>query len=876
MQRIAGALVRHRFIFLTAVVLLTVFFYDHYRRLGVEYGAEKMLGESNPQRVAFEKFLDHFEIEEFFVVTFESDEIFTGSVLENIDFLAQELSEIGVDRTGQTFDTIKKLQADLRAKRWLLAKLPKSFGKMKAELSGKVDDLQIDLDRIRPPQEYRVGVVNKVTTILNATDVRVEGDTIEIGPTAENGEPPLDDQEIESFRKRVLGNPTFRNSLISADGKTTAIMVALKTYTADKLLKPGDTLEKQKEVRKFVDGYRREITAYAERILAQQKAVDDSKELRIDYYLAGGPIFTSFYIDAVERDASVFFPLTLLVIGFVLILINRNLRGIVLPISVVLISYFWTFGLIDVVGGKMTLVSTILFPLILVIGMAVVIHIVNQYYEEIARAMADPKNAVRLYLNEKKPEMLRPAYREAKLELIRKAIGHVLPPCFWTSLTTALGFLSLAASKVIPVRETGLFAAFGIFATFIVAIVLTPTLLSFLPIPTRSLKKPFETGILASTQRGVAWLNERGYKVILIASAALLVLSVAGMSKLSAETNLREYFKPDSPIRVAHKFMEERLSGVTTIEFAIDAKHPDALKEPEILNAIERFQDHLESYNVITKTFSLADTVKMMNKAMNEDRDEAFTIPETRAAVAQYLLLYEQDASLSSIVNTNYSYSYVGVRLHNMSSRDIRLLTDRIVAEIPRIFSGLDVAVTPSGGTWLAVLLERYIVEGQIESFALAMLVISILLFFILRSKKLGLVAILPNLLPILMTMGFMGLVGIPINMATCMMPSIAIGIAVDDTIHFLSRYRREIKNGLSVREACRKTLTTTGQAMILTSIVLAAGFGILLFSTFNPNIHFGSLTALTMLTALLADMFVLPSLLIALDARKTRFDQHK
>ena len=862
-QKIAANLVRFRIPLLIIVLLVTVFFNYHYKRITVEYSAEKMLAEDDPERIEFQKFVEHFEIEEFFVVTFEAPDIFQPKILEDIHFLSKELEGIEVDKTGAIWPEIRDLRNNIRLNRWVMDKLPDSMTEQKGRIEDKIEKSEEKLAGLYPPEDQRLRVITECTSVLNATDVQVDDADIRIGPISPGGKVPQTTEEIELLRSRALSNPTLWNNIISRDGKTTAIVCSMRTYLAGEMIPPDADLEKQKEVHRFVDSYRREVAFRAQQILDRMTVADKVADLNIKYYLAGAPIFTAFYLDYIERDTAVFFPLTLLIIGIMLIIVYRNLRGVLLPIVIVMLSFYWTFGAIEAVGKKMTLVSTILFPLILVIGLAIVIHIMNQYYEEISQKLKESGSAVARYIKEGRPKSLRAGYREERLQIIRNTISHVFMPCFWTSATTALGFGSLAVSKVVPVAETGMFAAWGVMATFFIAITLTPIFLAIMPIQKKVVGRNFEKTLLGRLLEHIASFNAKHALAVVIASAVLLIVSIYLMTMLIAETNLREYFKESSPIRVAHKFMEERLSGVTSIEFSVDAKDAGRLYEPEVERAISEFQKHLESYPVITKTFSMADTVKMMNKAMHEGREEFYTVPDTRQAIAQYLLLYEQGRALTSLVDTKYSYTFVSARLHNMGSDKIRRLISDIESEIPNIFCDLNIDVQPAGSIWLAILLEKYIVDGQIESFALAMVVISIFMFLFLRSWRLGAIAIMPNLLPILMTMGFMGLVGIPINMATCMVPSIAIGIAVDDTIHFLNRYRRERKLVDSDVEATRRVMVTTGQAMILTSIVLFAGFAILLLSSFNPNIHFGALTALTMATALIGDLLLLPCLII-------------
>jgi len=719
------------------------------------------------------------------------------------------------------------------------------------------------LDSIFPPVEKRIRPVLKTTNILNVTGVKATEQGVDIGSLAENGEAPYLEEEIAEFKKRVYNNPNIINNLISIDGKTTAIAVPIKVYSNNLGRDENGQKGAPEYSRKFLDNYRREISFYAAGILKDQARIDKDKGLTIEYHLAGGPVFASHYINYVERDSGIFLPLTMLVIIAFLLLIYRNIRGALLPVAIVVISVIWTFGLMGILGYSITLVSTILYPLVLVIGLAVVIHILNQYYEEVSNYHKNENNIINTYFNEGKPASLRNGYKKEKLLIIQRAVSHIFAPCFWTSVTTSIGFASLGVSKVVPIAQTGLMASWGVMATFFVAIILTPIMLIILPIQQKPKRRIFHSNLLSRILKSGAAFNGRFYKPVLIFSILLLILTTYAATKVKAETNLREYFKKESPIHLAHSFLEEKLAGVTTIEFAIDGKQKDSLKNPAVLRAIEKFQEKILQREAVSKTTSISDLVKMMNQAMGDGKMENFRIPDTRQGVSQLLILFEQDTALSSMVDFNYSYTYISARFQNMGSGEIRALVEEIMADAPAIFSGVDVNVKPMGATWLAVLLEKYIIEGQIKSFALAMSVISIFMFIFLRSFSLGMAALLPNILPIFLTLGFMGLAKIPINLATCMVPSIAIGIAVDDTIHFLNRYKRERKSSKNTFEACEKVMTTTGQAIVLTSVILFAGFSVLLMSSFVPNIYFGALTAFTMASALFGDLVLLPGFLI-------------
>ena len=293
----------------------------------------------------------------------------------------------------------------------------------------------------------------------------------------------------------------------------------------------------------------------------------------------------------------------------------------------------------------------------------------------------------------------------------------------------------------------------------------------------------------------------------------------------------------------------------------------DAVLDPDALRAIEKTQRRLEAEPFITHTQSLADLVKMMNRAMHEDDPAYDRIPDTRAEVSQLLLLLslsDDRGGLDLFTDESYSYTRISARMTTVPSPEVRRIIGEVnafaAAQFPPGFR-----VEPTGEVPLYVAMEKNLVEGQLRSFGIALAIIIGCVMVLFGSVRVGIYSIFPNVAPIVMTLGVMGIAGIPINLATCMIPSIAIGIAVDDTIHLLARFRGEYRRtgGADVAAALRTTLTTTGRAMVVTSIVLFFGFLVLLTSQFQPNFHFGVLTAFTMAWALAADLLTTPALLV-------------
>ncbi|RME06404.1 MAG: hypothetical protein D6812_01685 [Deltaproteobacteria bacterium] len=435
-----------------------------------------------------------------------------------------------------------------------------------------------------------------------------------------------------------------------------------------------------------------------------------------------------------------------------------------------------------------------------------------------------------------------------------------------TSATTAVGFASLTVSEIVPIREFGYFAAFGVAAAFVIAIVLTPIALSFLRrIEVRQQRRK------ASLQGLLAWIaevNERHPGKVAGISGILCLLAAFGIPRIAVETNFLEFFKKDDPAVFQVRFIEEHLTAIDILKIVLDGGEPGAFKEPERLAFLEALRAFLEAQPEITRTIAIPDFLKKVNQAFHDGDPQAYRLPETRQAVSQYLLLFEGDdraeEELARLINFDRSRVRVTALVKMIGSRDQEALLGRIASWM-KAHCPPGIHFDFSGAVKISATVMNSVVNAQIESFALALVMITGMMILMLRSWKLGLVSMIPNVLPILLTLGLMGWAAIPLNIATAMTASIAIGLAVDDTIHFLSRYQIERKRLGDPRAAIRTTLLSVGPALITTSVVLFFGFFISIFSSTRPSIHFAILAAVTIVTALLADLFLTPVCLLHL-----------
>jgi uncharacterized protein len=659
--------------------------------------------------------------------------------------------------------------------------------------------------------------IEQVISLSNVQDIRAAGDDIEVAPLI--GALPLTPAAQKIVVERAAQNPLIVGSVVAPDAKAAAVFCRIARLADD-------------------PQYRKDMTAAVYALM--QEIIPPGTTA----FAAGGPIFYTEYIHHVEKDLSTFTPLTTVLLALLMILIYRRWRAVWLPLACILVALVWTLGMLQVTGRSLNLVTNIIPPLILVIGLAVIVHVLNRYEEEYRR------------LGEK------------RLALI-EAITHLFHPCFLTSLTTAVGFASLAISRIKPIRETGMLAAFGVMMTFVISITVAPAILSRLaaPVPParRAARHDWIDRALALCTRLVITRP----KTIVGVSVVFTLIALAGMTQLTVETNLIEYFRTDSQIRRAYDYLQENISGANALELFVETDAEDGLLEPAVLRAMETMQRELEKSSRITATQSLADLVKALSRALHGDDPAFYRIPDTRAEIAQLLLLLslsDDRGGLDMFTDLNYRRGRITSRMTTIPSERLRDLLVQWQAFADRTFPP-GVRVAPTGEVVLYVDMEKELVQGQLKGFGIAIVIIILCVIGLFWSWRVGVLSIYPNVMPVAMTLGLMGLVGIPINLATCMIPSIAIGIAVDDTIHLLSRFRAAYRRRghTDVEGAISEAVATTGRAMVVTSVVLFGGFLVLLASQFQPNLYFGVLTALTMVWALAADLLTVPAMLVLL-----------
>jgi predicted RND superfamily exporter protein len=657
--------------------------------------------------------------------------------------------------------------------------------------------------------------VREAQSLANVDYIHGEEEYFEVRPFLERI--PEDAPGLAALRKQALGNPLYVGNLVSADGETTALVVFPTAHEAE-------------------DGsFRKRLIEQTETVLAKHE------ELAGRFHLAGWTMTNFSLSQYMKSDVAVFIPVTYLFITLTIWLFFRNVRLTLLALANISMCTGATMGLFPLLGITLNNVTTIVPPLVMALALADSVHIFAHLDKKLLDGAPSPAKAMESILQ------------------------RVITPCFLTSLTTAVGFISLVVSDIPPIKEFGYVASAGMIFEFLFSFLLLPPLMLMCrPDAIYTLQRK-DIGMGAFLGR-LSTLVQTHARPITIFIALLTLGALWAASTIRVETNLLEYFKPSSPLRQELSYIEPRLSGVGTVDISVKAGERDALRDPDKLAVIDRLQTFALTLPGVDRTMSFVDFLKDMNMSFHNEDPDFYVIPESRELVSQYLLLYDSD-DMDEFITPEYDQARILIRISEHSSAGQAELIESLRAFIDgHEHDGLQIRVT--GRAVQDVNTIDALVRGQVESLALAAAVITFIMFLALRSFVAGALSLIPNAFPIILNFGIMGLLGIPLNTSTALISVVALGIAVDDTIHFLTEYNRKRADNLPMREALQQSILEKGTAIAASSLILVIGFGVLLFSSFVPTMSFGGLSAVIMITALIGDLIVLPAAMLSFDRK--------
>ncbi|MBN1572633.1 MAG: RND family transporter [Deltaproteobacteria bacterium] len=839
-RRLAVLVTDHPMIVIGLVSLITVFFAINIFRLKIDPDPWKMLPQDDPAVIYWE------EVEELFgrsdaaiVAVVSPGTIYNETSLGKIEALTEMMEKlIVVDE--KDLETIEELieETDGEVKE-LLSKVPEG-GLTKSDIGPVKNALRIlraeddpDEGLIEELEGIRIGLepFKEVMSLSTVENIESIGGVLDTGPIMEDVPETFND--IKLLRDKILGNDMLAKKIVSEDETATIIFTNLT------------------------------FTSHEERTIAIYKALKDMA-VKLggpeEYYVSGTPMILGREASYMKDDMSLLIPAVILLIMVILFVVFRNLRGMVTPLLVVLISTIWTMGLMAILGYSISIISTTLPVILVAIGCADGIHIITEFYG-------------RLSGGGKK--------RDAMVDTMEE----ISSPVIMTSLTSMAGFGSLVTSSLSPIREFGAFTAFGILAAMIFSLIFIPAMMMILKTPPKlgmAVDRNHSTTPLTSflDTLGRVSINRRRLIFALMIPAFIAVIFVA--TRVEVGYGFMNDFKKRSEIVIADELINEKFPGSTSLNIIIDSGAPDGIKDPDFLMRVERLQDYLASDELVGSTSSITDFLRRMNYVMNDNDPKMNRLPNPTEEItvegedgktvkevisgrdmnAQYLLLYENSGGedMEKVVDFEYRKVNLVMQLKSSYSRDIMHLQKMAGEFIDENFGdGEEVHLTGTGH--MVVVISHYIIKSQIISLATSLIVVFLMLVLVFRSIKAASFSMLPLIFTIFSNFTLMRIFDVNLDVATAMIASMGLGIGIDYSIHFVSRYRIETAKGLDVNDALFETIHNTGRALVFNAVAVAAGFIILVLSNFKPIMNVGWLVSATMIISASATLIIIPAL---------------
>jgi len=668
--------------------------------------------------------------------------------------------------------------------------------------------------------------INQTESLATMYEIGGSPGFIEIAKLLE--ELPTTAAETEELRQRAVGNRLFVNRFVNPSSTAALVMVVFDDETDEEL-------------------ERRPVLAEIEALLAADEGPATST-------IVGVPIVNRTYATLLASDMLRTITVSSLLICIVLFLMFRNAYSVVLPGLCVGIAVGWTVAYMVLAGDGFNIINAIVPTLLLVIGVGDAVHFLTTYYQALGSG-AD------------------------RLEAIREMVKRIGAACFLTSVTAAVGFASLIVARIDIIKDLGRVAAVGLMISYVVILIVVPAMLSVVKAPTSGLSDDPSKGPIGAMLAWIAELTIKRKGLVMVLAGGLSLLCIAGSFRVKTDNFLLEELFPQNPVSQALHHTEEVMTGVMPVEFSVNTGVDGGMYDPDVLRGMVAIQEHMENDPFIGHTISFADLVMEVTQVMEGER----RIPDSRKKVAQYIALFEmsEDPSiLESVVDVNRSRGRITATQKDWGTANFFSWYDGngtcdpraqcgkpvndMIAEIygegaPEGSLARDTVVRVTGGNLVAANALGKLVADMLNSLSTAFVVISLLMMLLLRSFRVGLIAMIPNVLPLLITLGFMGWVGIPIRTSTALIFSVALGVAANDTVHFTMRFKEELFATGDREEAVRRTMLSSGRAIIFTSVLLVFGFATMMTTHFVGIFQMGLLGSVTLFAALLGDLLILP-----------------
>jgi predicted RND superfamily exporter protein len=568
------------------------------------------------------------------------------------------------------------------------------------------------------------------------------------------------------------------------------------------------------------------------------------KDHHIDVHISGMPYIRTMNAEDIKGEMRLFTIMAFLTTALIFFFFFRSFRATFITMFVVTIGVMWAFGFTGLFGYEMTILSILIPPLIIVIGVPNAIFLINKYQQEVKK-------------------------HGNKAKSLQRVISKIGNATLLTNLTTAAGFATFIFTKSKLLSEFGVLASVSIFAIFLLALFIIPIIYSYLPVPKEKHLKHLDKKWVEAI---VGWLEHvvRHHRItVYISTVVVIIFSMIGLYFIHVSGSLIEDMPKNKEFTKDVRFEEREFGGVMALEFLIDTKKPKRAMKLSTLKRMEKLDEIIEEIPELSKSVSLLNVFKYTKQAFYNNNPEYYQLPTKQEQM--FIMPYVKNSSnnknmLKTYVDSTGQYTRLTTFMKDVGTEKMERIEERLQSRIDKAFPKSHYEVTMTGKALVFLKGTKYLIKNLIVSLGLAIILISLIMFWMFRNVRMVLISLIPNMLPLLLTAGVMGYLGIPLKPSTVLVFSVAFGISVDDTIHFLAKYRQELTStNWNVRKSVYVAIRETGLSMFYTSIVLFFGFLVFTVSDFGGTIALGGLVSGTLLVAMLTNLVLLPSLLLSL-----------
>ncbi len=699
------------------------------------------------------------------------------------------------------------------------------------------ENFLLKLKQLHYELQNNVPHLEDITSLLNARNTRGEKDKLIVEDLFENW--PKNAQELAAIKKLAVNSEMYKNLLFNEELTLTTIILEPNAYETSKNIDalagfgentPAENLE-------FL-----EDSSKSEMVNAAETIAHKFSSENFEVFIAGSLAVNDYNKRSVQKDMQKFVKLVLLMMMLFLFVVFRRVSAVILPIFIVVLSLLTTIGIMAATGVPITIPTQILPSFLLAVGIGAVVHLLAMFYKH-------------LDLNNNKEKAI--AY----------SLGHSGLAIIMTSLTTAAGLLSFSTAEIAPIADLGVFAAVGVMIALANTLILLPAILAILPIKPAKEKEVKKQPLIDRFLDATAVFSYVHAKKIVAVSAVIAAIFIYFATSVEFKHDTLSWQPDDSPVKISTAIVDKELKGSVTMEVIIDTKKENGLYDSKLLTAIDNLRKRAETIKndeyFVGKGWSVAEVLKEIHRALHANNQKFYAITENDALIPQEFLLFENSGSddLEDLVDSSFSKARITFKLPWMEAGKYSKLSDELTT-IMKEELGNEVDITITG---MVPLFQRTLsaaMSSMAVSYVVAFVLIALMMIILLGSIRIGLLSMIPNMLPIVMTIGFMSMVNMPLDMFTMLVGAIVIGLSVDDTVHFFHNFARYHHQGKSTKEALEETMRGTGRALVATSVVLSLGFYVYMFATLSNLINFGILAGGAITIALISNIILGPALL--------------